>query len=144
MGFMPSEFREGIPSGQQKDVARRILTLQGKVVYESQELILEGQLGSIRLGIWAETVQREIYYGLLLLLGPITLVLIAAAAVALLLAGQLIGRFRRLMEVAKRMSMGDLDTPVKAESEDEFGELTISLERMRASLKAAMMRLDQN
>ena len=144
MGFMPSEFREGIPSGQQKDVARRILTLQGKVVYESQELILEGQLGSIRLGIWAETVQREIYYGLLLLLGPITLVLIAAAAVALLLAGQLIGRFRRLMEVAKRMSMGDLDTPVKAESQDEFGELTISLERMRASLKAAMMRLDQN
>jgi HAMP domain-containing protein len=144
MAIMPPGLREDIPSGQQREVGRRTLTLQEKVVYESREAILEGQLGSVRLGIWADMVQRGIYQGFLLLLGPITLVLIAAAAVAAYLAGQLIGRFRRLMEIASRMSTGDLDTPVRAESHDEFGELTHSLERMRASLKAAMMRLDQN
>ena len=144
LGVIPPGIQEDFPSGQQRDVGQRTLTLQEKVVYESKEPILEGQLGNVRLGIWADTVQREIYQGFLLLLGPITLVLIAAAAVAVLLAGQLIGRFRRLMEIASRMSTGDLDTPVRAESQDEFGELTHSLERMRASLKAAMMRLDQN
>ena len=142
--IIPPGFQEDFPSGQQRDVGQRTLTLHEKLVYESQKPILEGQLGSVRLGVWAETVQREIYHGFLLLLGPITVVLIAATAVAVYLAGQLIGRFRRLMEIASRMSTGDLDTPVRAESQDEFGELTHSLERMRASLKAAMMRLDQN
>ena len=144
LGVIPPGIQEDFPSGQQRDVGQRTLTLQEKGVYESKEPILEGQLGNVRLGIWADTVHREIYHGFLLLLGPIILVVIAAAAVAVLLAGQLIGRFRRLMEIASRMSTGDLDTPVRAESQDEFGELTTSLERMRASLKAAMMRLDQN
>ena len=144
LGIIPTGLQENFSSGQQRNVGQRTLTLQDKLVYESRKPILEGQLGSVRLGIWGETVQGEIYQGFLLLLGPIILVLIAAAAVAVLLAKQLIGRFRRLMEIASRMSAGDLDTPVRGESQDEFGELTIALERMRASLKAAMMRLDQN
>lgn len=144
LGVMPPGLHEDFPSAQQREVIRRTLTLQEKIVYESRGPILEGQLGSVRLGIWADTVQSGIYQGFLLLLVPIALVLIAAAAVAVLMAGRLIKRLRRLMEIAGRMSTGDLDTPVRAESQDEFGELTHSLERMRASLKAAMMRLDQN
>jgi HAMP domain-containing protein len=42
--------------------------------------------------------------------------------------------------MAGKMSMGDLETPVEIESTDEIGELARSLERMRASLKAAMFR----
>ncbi|MGZ8495420.1 MAG: HAMP domain-containing protein [Candidatus Binatia bacterium] len=144
LGVMPPGLHEDFPYAQQREVIRRTLTLQEKIVYESRGPILEGQLGSVRLGIWADTVQSGIYQGFLLLLVPIALVLIAAAAVAVLMAGRLIKRLRRLMEIAGRMSTGDLDTPVRAESQDEFGELTHSLERMRASLKAAMMRLDQN
>jgi HAMP domain-containing protein len=41
------------------------------------------------------------------------------------------------------MSKGDLDTPVEVESSDEIGDLALSLERMRASLKAAIIRLNQ-
>ena len=144
LGVMPPGLHEDFPAGQQREVGRRTLTLQEKFVYESRGQILEGQLGTVRLGIWADTVQRGVYQGFLLLLGPIILVLIAAAAVAVLWAERLIRPFLRLMEIAGRMSTGDLDTPVRAESQDEFGELTRSLERMRASLKAAMMRLDQN
>ena len=144
LGIMPSGLHEGFPSGRQREVGRRTLTLQEKFVYESRGQILDGQLGTVRLGIWADTVQRGVFQGFLLLLGPIILVLIAAAAVAVLWAGRLIRPFLRLMEIAGRMSTGDLDTPLRAESQDEFGELTRSLERMRASLKAAMKRLDQN
>ena len=44
MAIMPPGLREDIPSGQQREVGRRALTLQEKVVYESREAILEGQL----------------------------------------------------------------------------------------------------
>jgi methyl-accepting chemotaxis protein len=47
--------------------------------------------------------------------------------------------------MAGKMSTGDLETPVMIQSRDEIGELARSLERMRASLKAAMIRgLDEN
>jgi nitrogen fixation/metabolism regulation signal transduction histidine kinase len=143
LGTTPSELQENFAYGQ-RQVGKRVLTLQGKPVYESRGSILEGQLGTARLGIWGDAIDKEIYQGFLRLLGPIVSVLIAAVGVALLLAGRLTRPLRRLMEIAGRMSTGDLDTPVRAESQDEFGELTHSLERMRASLKAAMMRLDQN
>jgi nitrate/nitrite-specific signal transduction histidine kinase len=42
-----------------------------------------------------------------------------------------------------QMSKGVLDTPVGVESRDEVGDLALSLEHMRASLKAAMIRLNQ-
>jgi HAMP domain-containing protein len=49
-----------------------------------------------------------------------------------------------LTEVADKISKGDLETPVGVETRDEIGDLARSLGRMRASLKAAMMRLTQN
>lgn len=49
-----------------------------------------------------------------------------------------------LTEAADQISMGDgLDTPIKAASSDEIGQLTKSLDRLRASMKAAMSRLGQ-
>jgi HAMP domain-containing protein len=39
--------------------------------------------------------------------------------------------------------MGDLETPVRIESNHEIGDLAHSLERMRGSLKAAMVRLSR-
>jgi HAMP domain-containing protein len=48
-----------------------------------------------------------------------------------------------LKELADKVSMGDLETSVAIESNDEIGDLAHSLERMRASLKAAMGRLSR-
>jgi HAMP domain-containing protein len=49
-----------------------------------------------------------------------------------------------LTEAADQISMGEgLDTPIKAASSDEIGQLTKSLDRLRASMKAAMSRLGQ-
>jgi HAMP domain-containing protein len=49
-----------------------------------------------------------------------------------------------LTEAADQISMGDgLDTPIKSESIDEIGRLTKSIDRLRASMKAAMSRLGQ-
>jgi len=45
--------------------------------------------------------------------------------------------------IADDISRGRLDTSVTIQSNDEVGELGRSLERMRASLKAAMIRLNR-
>ncbi|MGH7797280.1 MAG: HAMP domain-containing protein [Candidatus Binatia bacterium] len=139
----PVGLQQSLTLDQRRQAGSRVVTLNGKSVYEARGPILEGQLGTAHLGIWADDVSQEVYQDLVLLLGAIALVLIAALIVAVLLTRRLIRPFRRLTEIADRISIGDLDTPVRVESRHEFGELTRSLERMRASLKAAQVRLGQ-
>jgi HAMP domain-containing protein len=138
--FSP-EFQDELTADQRRQMSRRIVTLQGKTVYETQVPILEGQLGTAHVGVWADAVEPQVYRALMMFIWPIAFVLLIAVTIAILLARRLIRPFRRLTDVAGRISSGDLDTPVRLESQYEFGELTRSLERMRASLKAATVRL---
>jgi HAMP domain-containing protein len=70
-------------------------------------------------------------------------VLVAAAAVvlALYLSRGIIQPVVRLSAAADSISRGDLDVPIAVTSGDEIGDLAESIERMRASLKAAIERL---
>jgi len=136
-----AEYSDRVSSDHRPTRGSRTLSLQGKTVYEMQSPILEGQLGTVHLGVWADTVESQIFEALIKLMWPIALVLLVAVIIAVFLARRLVRPFRRLADVAGRISSGDLDTPVRVESQHEFGELTRSLERMRASLKAATVRL---
>jgi HAMP domain-containing protein len=141
--FSP-ELMDGLTFDQRRQISRRIVTLQGKKIHETRGPILEGRLGTAHLGIWAEASEKEIFQALFLLLWPPAALFLAAIMVAVYLARRLTRPFRRLAQIAGRISTGDLDTPVRTDSDNEFGELTRSLERMRASLKAAMLRLGQS
>jgi len=48
-----------------------------------------------------------------------------------------------LSEVADRISMGDLDTPIRVKAKGEVGLLAESIERMQTSVKAAIERLQK-
>jgi len=48
-----------------------------------------------------------------------------------------------LSEVADRISMGDLDTPIRVNAKGEVGLLAESIERMQTSVKAAIERLQK-
>jgi len=50
---------------------------------------------------------------------------------------------RYLSEVADRISMGDLDTPMQIKGRGEVGLLAESIERMQTSVKAALERLQK-
>jgi len=50
---------------------------------------------------------------------------------------------RYLSEVADKISMGELDTPVQIKAKGEVGALAESIERMQASVKAAIERLQK-
>ena len=121
----------------------RTTRLRGKTVYETRSPLLDGQLGAVRVGLWAETVQDDVRSTLLPIIGLIVGCLVLGIALSIMLASKMIRPILDLKAIADDISRGRLDTSVSIQSNDEVGELGRSLERMRASLKAAMIRLNR-
>ena len=122
----------------------RTTQLRGKSVYETRAPLLDGQLGVVRVGLWAETVQDDVRATLLPVIGLILVCLALGVVLSIMLASKTIQPILNLKSIADDISRGRLDTSVSIQSNDEVGELGRSLERMRASLKAAMVRLNRD
>jgi HAMP domain-containing protein len=124
-------------TGQDKKVRRQVI-FQNRPVYETAAPILSGQLGSVHIGLWGDIVEEQIRRSLIPILIVVG-VLHAIGMVMLVIASiRFLKPIARLIRCADSMTTGDLDTPIGIQSKDEIGELAMSLERMRASLKAAM------
>jgi HAMP domain-containing protein len=95
------------------------------------------------VGLWAETVQQDVRGTLITIVGLIVLCLVVGIALSIIIAGKMIRPLLDLKSIADEISRGHLDTPVSFQSNDEIGQLARSLDRMRASLKAAMVRLNR-
>lgn len=68
---------------------------------------------------------------------------LAIGGVIWYLAGRLLGRVSELARVADAVSVGEsLDVPLRSDSNDEVGELTTAIDRLRESMRAALRRLD--
>jgi HAMP domain-containing protein len=96
------------------------------------------------VGFWADAVQTEIRRALLPILGIIAVVPLVGALLSFLLAHWIVRPLIGLTEIANKMTRGDLETSVGGAcvtSRDEIGDLARSLECMRSSLRAAMLRL---
>jgi HAMP domain-containing protein len=138
------ELWPGFPNAEQGASYRRELSLAGRPVYATGVPILEGQLGTAYVGFWGDNLEKEIHQTLLPLVGIMALVPLIGALVSLLLAHWMVRPLVGLTEIADRVTMGDLETSVSGKcvrSRDEIGDLARALERMRSSLKAAMLRL---
>jgi HAMP domain-containing protein len=106
--------------------------------------ILEGQIGSVRLGIWRDLVDVEIFQTVMPLMKVIAVVVVGGMVLAIVLAWKINRPIIKLVNAARSISRGDLDAPsLGLEDTTEFGELSRALERMRSSVKAAMTRLSQ-
>jgi two-component system, cell cycle sensor histidine kinase and response regulator CckA len=141
----PPELGEKLPGGQ-RETMRRELSLGGRPVYETSAPVLEGQMGSVHVGFWADTMEAEIRNALLSMVGIISIVPLVAALLSFLLAHWIVKPIKGLTEVADKVTRGDLETSVSEKfvaARDEIGDLARSLERMRSSLKAAMLRLER-
>ncbi|HWH80050.1 MAG TPA: HAMP domain-containing protein [Candidatus Binatus sp.] len=125
------------------NAASRVAKVRGKEVYETRIPILDGQLGIARVGLWAATVQDDMRSTLLPIIGLIVVCLAVGVALSIMLASKTIRPILELKAIADDISRGRLDTSVSIQSNDEVGELGRSLERMRASLRAAMIRLNR-
>jgi methyl-accepting chemotaxis protein len=141
LAVIPEELRESLSIDGRRQAQQQELALRGKAVYETRVPILGGRAGTAHVGIWGDSVEREIRRALLPLIGIILFLLVVGVALSALLARGIVRPILRLTQVADRISKGDLETPVGVDTRDEIGDLARSLGRMRASLKAAMVRL---
>ncbi len=139
----PAELKETAGSESRAAPSSRVTNLRGRSVYETRVLLLEGQLGTVHVGLWADSVQQDIHGAVLPIVGLIALCVALGIALSVMLAGKTIRPILELKSLADDISRGRLDTPVAIKSNDEIGQLARSLERMRASLKAAMIRLNR-
>ncbi|MGH7827503.1 MAG: HAMP domain-containing protein [Candidatus Binatia bacterium] len=120
---------------------RREVMLGKRRIFEVGMPILEGQLGVARVGIWGDAIEEAIYRDLVPLISLLTFVLVVGTLLFIAVARGIVRPILGLTDVAVKMSRGDLETPIGVDRNDELGELARSLERMRASLRAAMLRL---
>jgi len=115
---------------------------KGNPVYETRAGVLGGKLGILHLGIWQDAVENEIHR----ILWPIVISILVVMLVGVIIFGFAIKGISRLLlqlaQSANRISEGELDAPSWINRRDEIGKLSISLERIRASLMAAKKRLD--
>jgi sensor histidine kinase regulating citrate/malate metabolism len=94
-----AELRPAVSSNQDLQVSRREVTMEGKPVHETRAPILDGQLGSAHIGIWASAVEGDIQKALFKFVWPISLGLLAAVIAGVMLGLPLIRALRRLIEL---------------------------------------------
>jgi HAMP domain-containing protein len=136
----PGELKEAAGSAAPSGTT----ALRGKPVFEIRSPVLDGQLGVVRVGLWADAVQDDMRTTLLPIIGLIFVCLVIGVGLSVMLATRAIKPILELKTIADEISRGRLDASVSIQSDDEVGELGRSLERMRASLKAAMVRLNRD
>ena len=144
LGGFPEELRQEAPVKGERQAHRRKVSLGGKTVYETSLPVLEGQAGKVHVGFWDDAVQKEIQRAVLPLIAILAGVPLVGAFLAFVVAHWIVVPIVGLTQVADKVTMGDLETSVSGDCVkcgDEIGELARSLERMRSSLKAAMLRL---
>ena len=123
--------------------ARRTPTaLAGKKLYDTRVPLLNGEIGAVHVGIWQSAVDSEVNQALLPIIGLLLIILIVTVMLASGVAKRISKPILSLAWSADQISKGELDLPVGVASNDELGELGRSIERLRASLKAAMIRLN--
>jgi two-component system, cell cycle sensor histidine kinase and response regulator CckA len=143
-GTFPSELQQGLSRTEQRQVERRELSLAGASAYETSVPILDGRLGAVHVGFWKAAVEKERQRILVPLIGIMIFIPVVGALLSFFLAHWMVRPLVGLTEIADKVTMGDLETSVSGKcvtSRDEIGDLARSLERMRSSLKAAMLRL---
>jgi HAMP domain-containing protein len=92
-------------------------------------------LGWVVVALKRDAIASEVMRALVPFSIALLVALAATAALGFRLSGTLLSPIMKATDLSNRISMGDLDLEVKAERNDEIGDLLGSLERMRVSLK---------
>ena len=140
---LPEEIQNEPALSTAQTQSLRSFRLGEGIVDELAVPVLDGQAGVVRLGLWRDEIATEIDRTVQPIVKLLLLVVGAGVLVAIYLAWRINRPILRLVRTAQRISSGDLDAPsLGTEDGSEFGELSRALERMRSSIKAALLRLN--
>ena len=139
---LPVELRPANDAGLTPALDRRTLTIGSEPVYEVAAPVLDGRAGVVRVGLWADRVEAQIQLAVAPLMIGILAVVVAGLLSAIYLVRRINRPILRLVRRASHISHGELEIPIGGPREGgELRDLSLSLERMRSSVKAALTRL---
>ncbi len=142
LDILPEEVQNTTALGDIRAESQRSFRLGDGVVYEVTVPVMDGKIGAVRLGLWRDEITSEINRDVMPLVKVLLLVVGGGVLMAVYLAWRINRPILRLVRAAHRISSGDLDAPaLGTDDKSEFGELSRALERMRSSIKAALVRL---
>jgi HAMP domain-containing protein len=100
--------------------------------------------GGFRIGVSMERIEARKRALLGALLAAFTIFALVSVGTIFVVVRQAMRPVVALTEAADQISLGEgLEAPIRSTSVDEIGRLTKSIDRLRASMKAAMSRLGQ-
>jgi methyl-accepting chemotaxis protein len=139
---LPGEMQT-LPATLPRDGIRRMVEIGKNTVIEMSVPVLDGRLGAVRVGVWQNEIDAVIAANIAPLLKWIALIAISGTFVAVYLVWKINQPIVTLVRAAREISHGELDAPggCRVDDSSEYGELSRAFERMRASVKAAMIRL---
>ncbi len=133
-----------LAGGELRQVRTTLTRIGDRAVYDTRVPLLNSQGGAVHVGIWQSAVDDTVKEALKPIIGVLLVILSTAVLLAIAVARKISKPMQILARSVDQISRGELDLPVGVESNDEVGELGRSVERLRASLKAAMVRLNRN
>jgi hypothetical protein len=139
---LPAEMKT-LPAPLARDGVRRMVEIGENTVIETSVSVLDGRLGTVRVGVWQDEIDAAVAANIAPLLKWIALIAIGGTLVAVYLVWKINQPIVTLVRAAREISHGELDAPggCRVDDSSEYGELSRAFERMRASVKAAMTRL---
>ena len=127
---------------QQPNGQRRVVFDSGEIYTpDSKEISQGNKIFRVNVGWLKQKSQNTALSHVLLILGIIGFGIALAVALATLFASRLAQPIVALTQAADRISLGELETPVTSDQNNELGDLAAAVERMRVSLKSALERL---
>lgn len=146
-GNVPAALRDGsvfqdvdLAGGEQ--FTKRLMTVEDREVYDIILPIEEGLLGYVRIGLKKAYVDEQIqntlfYIGVIIVIGTLAAILVALMIITVQVTRPVI----HLANAAEEISLGNFDTPVNLNINNELQILAAAIDRMRESLKSSLERL---
>lgn len=145
-----SNFEGGLPAGLREAnaaapgasfSARRLTSDQGDIL-DVAAPIMEGKLGTVRIGLSRQGLEQQVSDLTFRLLALTGAALIIGLAVAYGLAIVVIRPLSRLAEAARAVGRGDLDQRVEVTGQDEVGRLGEAFNAMTTDLARSRQQLE--
>lgn len=133
-------FANGFPSGllsvnTEPVDNTELLEFENSTVYDFSYPIVDGKLGTVRIGVSRERLMGLIIYNLIGSIVLLLLFVMAGVMISFYISHLVTSPLNDLVESAERISRGDFDHKVQSRSHDEIGKLSDAFNTMSSSLK---------
>jgi HAMP domain-containing protein len=126
----------------QLDSYEKIAKIMGGIAIREKEIEAETNAGTKEIlqavGKIVSESQAKAAGRMNTVLGGTFISILIALGMGVFISRKIADPILRLRDVADELARGNLDTAIKIDSEDEIGDLAVSLDRMRVSLKVVM------